>query len=326
MNYDLYCGDCLDVLPTLAAQSVQCCVTSPPYFGLRDYGHDSQIGLESRPDQYVEKLVRVFREVWRVLADDGVLWLNLGDSYNGSGGAGGDYSPGGLKDGQPKYPGRKIDGLKPKDLIGIPWRVVFALQNDGWYLRSDVIWHKPNPMPESVTDRPTKAHEYLFLLTKQAQYYYDHEAIKEKSTSPRGSKGCASLNSGLREQDAIGKRTYVGFNDRYEPLEFRNIRSVWTISTQPYAGAHFAVMPPALVEPCILAGSRAGNAVLDPFAGSGTVGAVAIQHKRNFVGIELNADYIELAQRRIQDSDPYHRVVITDNQTYDDLPMFAGGV
>lgn len=257
-THRFYTGDVIEALRTLPDESIHCCVTSPPYFGLRDYGQNGQIGLEKTPEEYVSKMLEVFREVRRVLRADATLWLNLGDSYNGSGGAGGDYCPGGLKEGQPKYPGSAA--LKPKDLIGIPWRVALALQNDGWYLRSDIIWSKANCMPSSVTDRPTSSHEHVFLLTKSARYFYDNEAIKEDCvngdpTSSRGSKGASSPNAGLRKQDAVGKNTYTGFNDRYEPLLKRNKRDVWTISTQPFPGAHFAVMPEALVEPCILAGT-----------------------------------------------------------------------
>lgn len=239
-----YLGNTLDVLRTLPGESVHCVVTSPPYWGLRDYGVPGQIGLEPTPEEYVEKMVEVFREVRRVLRTDGTLWLNLGDSYNGSGGAGGDYNKGGLKEGQPKYPGRKIAGLKPKDLVGIPWRVAFALQADGWWLRSDIIWAKRNCMPESVTDRPTKSHEYIFLLTKSERYFYDHVAIQEKSATGTGESG---------------KFHRAGPNSRNEPVAMRNKRDVWTVATQPFPGAHFAVMPEALVEPCILAGtSEAG--------------------------------------------------------------------
>ncbi len=312
-------GDCLEVLRTLPDASVQTCVTSPPYYGLRDYGVEGQVGLEETPELYVARLVAIFSEVRRVLRDDGTLWLNLGDSYAGSGKGSnpdGTPHPSTLKGKQGTNNGSVIGlhspqradkiGLKPKDLIGIPWRVAFALQSDGWWLRSDIIWHKPNPMPESVTDRPTKAHEYIFLLSKSARYYYDHEAIKEPAvngdpTSPRGSRGCDTPNAGLRKQDAVGKQTYTGFNDRYEPLEYRNKRDVWTVTTKPYSGAHFAVFPPDLIEPCVLAGAPAGGVVLDPFCGSGTTGAVAKAHGREFIGIELNPEYIALAWKRIDE-------------------------
>jgi len=266
----IHTGDSLAVLQTLPAASVQCCVTSPPYWGLRDYGHDGQIGLEETPEQYVARLVAVFAEVRRVLADDGVLWLNLGDSY-GSG----------------------------KQLVGIPWRVAFALQADGWYLRSDTIWHKPNPMPESVRDRPTKAHEYVFLLSKSARYFYDSDSIRETSitgdlNSPRGSKGVlGSMNAGLR-----------GDSDKGYSGKTRNTRSVWTIPTQPYSGAHFAVMPPALADRCIKSGSRVGDVVLDPFSGAGTTGMVARRLRRQYVGIELNPEFADMARRRIDSDAP----------------------
>lgn len=300
-EYTLHCGDCLEILPTLEANSVHCCVTSPPYFGLRDYGHADQIGLEPTPDQYVAKLVEVFRHVWRVLRDDGTLWLNLGDSYSGSGrGA----NPNGKQSTNrgtlfdPQTSGKIFEGLKPKDLIGIPWRVAFALQADGWYLRSDIIWHKPNPMPESVRDRPTKAHEQIFLLSKSPKYYYDAEAVSEPATKPANLNG----NFGNKNADARRVRNLTG-NMRpgveYLTKSVRNRRSVWTVTPKPFRGAHFAVMPPALVEPCILAGCPVGGTVLDPFAGSGTVGAVALNHGRRFVGVELSADYCEIARRRI---------------------------
>ena len=287
----LILGNCLDVLPTLPAASVNCVITSPPYFGLRDYGMDEQIGLEQTPAEYVQKLVSVFRECWRVLRDDGTLWLNLGDSYNGSGGAGGDYKEGGLKEGQPKYPGRKLTGLKSKDLIGIPWRVAFALQDDGWYLRSDIIWHKPNPMPESVTDRPTKSHEYIFLLTKSQKYYYDAEAIKEQAVV--GWAG--STFNGERD---LAVRPTTGDGPRNE-TDTRNKRTVWTVPTSPYKGAHFATFPADLVKPMVLAGCPVDGTVLDPFNGSGTTGEVAIGLGRNYIGIELNPEYIKLANRRL---------------------------
>ncbi len=291
-------GDVLERLAEVPDGSVQCCVTSPPYWGLRDYGHDGQLGLEPTPEAYVENMVAVFREVWRVLKDDGVLWLNLGDSYNGSGGAGGDYSPGGLKEGQPKYPGRKISTLKPKDLVGIPWRVAFALQADGWYLRQDIIWHKPNPMPESVTDRCTKAHEYLFMLTKNGRYYFDNEAIKVPVKQDWGTR---NRKDGKYHNEGTGLNPHSGLEKSYTTA---NKRSVWSITTKPFKGAHFAVMPEALCEPPILASSRPDDLVLDPFTGSGTVAVVALRHGRNFVGCELNSEYAQIAERRISDDQP----------------------
>ena len=255
-------GDTRAELTNLADGSVQTCITSPPYFGLRDYGHAGQIGLESTPDAYVAELVAVFREVRRVLADDGTLWLNLGDSYS------------------------------DKQLLGIPWRVAFALQADGWYLRQDIIWAKPNPMPESVRDRCTKSHEYLFLLSKSSRYYFDADAVSEPAV--KGAAG-STFHSGKTATHQAGRASTKARAD----AETRNKRDVWTIPTKPFKGAHFAVMPEALVEPCVLAGSHDGDLVLDPFAGSGTVGVVAKRHRRNFVGIELNPEYAELAEGRI---------------------------
>lgn len=304
----LYHGDCRTVLAALPADSVHCVVTSPPYWGLRDYGHDGQIGLEQTPEQYVAEMVAVFREVRRVLRDDGVCWLNLGDSYaattKGSGGAG-KSTLGPNRDLQniqfQKMQARtfSLGVLKPKDLVGIPWRVAFALQADGWWLRQDIIWHKPNPMPESVTDRCTKAHEYIFLLTKSARYYYDAEAIREpmaqstlakhknsKTTSARGAV-CDAQRGGKDKQ-------LVNGDGRFKNGENRNRRSVWTVATQPYSGAHFATFPPKLIEPCILAGCPADGTVLDPFGGSGTTAEVAGGHGRKCVLVELNEEYCEL--------------------------------
>jgi len=324
MKSTILIGDVRKRLAELTAGSVRTCITSPPYFGLRDYGTasweggdpecphtgkpmatkaninrntgggndvknataleffrercgrcgamriDSQIGLEATPEAYVAEMVSVFREVWRVLADDGTLWLNIGDSYG-----------------------------KDKQLIGIPWRLAFALQADGWHLRSDIIWAKPNPMPESVRDRPTKSHEYVFLLSKSPKYYYDHEAIKEDGVIPAGTKGA---------KGSAERQRMKGVNAR--PPEYkvydgkRNKRDVWVVNTKPFKGAHFAVMPEALVEPCVLAGSAEGDTVLDPFTGSGTVAVVANRHGRNFVGTELNPEYAEIARERISKADP----------------------
>ena len=295
MKIKIINADVIEGLRSLPDQSVQCCVTSPPYWGLRDYGVEGQIGLEPSPEEYVARLVEVFREVRRVLRDDGTMWLNLGDSYNGSGGAGGDYGPKGLKAGQPKYPGRHIQSLKPKDLVGIPWRVAFALQADGWYLRSDIIWAKPNPMPESVTDRPTKAHEYMFLLTKQARYFYDADAVRESNISSTtrviSSESSKSINNHDRNDSGVMR---VGGN----PLG-RNRRSVWTIPTHPTPEAHFAVFPEALVEPCVKAGSKSGDTILDPFSGSGTVALVARRLNRSSIGIELNPEYVQIQKKRL---------------------------
>ena len=309
MSAVLLTGDCREMLRTLEAGSVRTCITSPPYFGLRDYGHDGQIGLEQTPEDYVNELVEVFREVRRVLSDDGTLWLNLGDSYAGSGkGANADGSVTATGK-QATHKGTTIgtfakgfvgEGVKPKDLMGIPWRVAFALQADGWYLRSDIIWHKPNPMPESVTDRPTKSHEYLFLLTKSPRYYYDHVAVREPSVT--GSWDAMPPIGGAKHVEGNKNNTYSGNTPASDGL--RNKRDVWTISTKPFKGAHFAVMPEALVEPCVLAGSAEGDTIIDPFTGSGTVGVVALKHRRNFVGTELNPEYVEIAEQRLNGVEP----------------------
>ena len=294
-------GDSRTVLATLPEASVQCCVTSPPYFGLRDYGHNGQIGLEATTDDYVAEMVALFREVRRVLKDDGTLWLNLGDSYAGSGkGPSQSLSAEARDMTHTMHTAFVPDGLKPKDLIGIPWRVAFALQADGWYLRQDIIWHKPNPMPESVTDRCTKAHEYVFLLSKSGSYYFDHEAVKEPSvTSPEMQVAKRNKAPHNGQRDAGMRETTGGFDKVTKIYEKRNRRSVWTINTKPFKGAHFAVMPEALVEPCVLAGSKAGDTILDPFTGSGTVAVVAERHGRSFVGAELNPDYVQIAYLRI---------------------------
>ena len=297
-------GDCIEGMRTLPDASVHCCVTSPPYWGLRDYGHDGQIGLEDTPEAYVARIVEVFREVRRVLRDDGTCWVNLGDSYaattKGSGGTGKSTLVGTPNDenGQIFKPRRlDIGSLKPKDLCGIPWRVAFALQADGWWLRQDIIWAKPNPMPESVTDRCTKAHEYVFLLTKSERYFYDAKAVCEVSVSgpDRRLRSSTFAKAGTQGGHARGAE-YV------ESDGTRNRRSVWTVTTKPYSGAHFATMPPDLVEPCIKAGSPEGGTVLDPFAGSGTTLAVAAELGRNAIGCELNPEYIALAERRIKDA------------------------
>ncbi len=283
---------------------VQCVVTSPPYWGLRDYGNGSQIGLEPTPDAYVAVLVAVFREVGRVLRDDGTVWLNLGDSYaSGEIGRHDARSARALAFGCVQMDGprqqRRVDtGLKPKDLVGIPWRVAFALQADGWYLRSDIIWHKPNPMPESVTDRPTKAHEYVFLLAKSERYYYDADAIKTRSD--RAGEICGTVPKSLSRGQGKGANVTASGNGVdggfcISPA-MSNKRSVWTIPTLPYAGAHFATMPEALITPCVLAGCPVGGLVLDPFLGSGTVGAVAERLDRRWVGTDLS--YQHLATKR----------------------------
>ena len=303
MNGIILSGNALSALTGLADRSINCCVTSPPYWGLRDYGVPGQLGLEKTPEEYTARMVEIFREVRRVLRDDGTLWLNLGDSYNGSGGAGGDYNKGGLKEGQPKYGRKFTDILKPKDLVGIPWRVAFALQADGWYLRQDIIWHKPNPMPESVTDRCTKAHEYVFLLSKSARYYYDADAIKEPSVEPprerEKNNGESAVETKMRGHDCN-----CG-NDGT-----RNKRSVWTVATHPYPEAHFATFPPELIKPCIKAGCPEQGIVLDPFMGSGTTAEVCCNHGRQYIGIELNPEYIVLAQDRIDRATRQQRLFI----------------
>lgn len=309
-----------EVLKTLEPRSIQTCVTSPPYFGLRDYGHASQIGLEETPDDYVSSMVEVFRLVRNALSDEGTLWLNLGDSYAGSGK--GQTSNGCADPKVKKTQGMKLpihrpssqststlsgskdsqinalrssenvrSGLPAKNLIGIPWRVAFALQQDGWILRQDIIWAKPNPMPESVTDRCTKAHEYIFMFSKSPRYYYDQDAT--------GFKDPKKFNGKHSDKQRGHSRRHAGFEEQCSGM--RNKRSVWTVATKPYAEAHFATFPPDLIEPCILAGSPEGGIVLDPFNGSGTTGAVSLQWKRKYIGIELNPDYIALTEKRLRE-------------------------
>jgi DNA modification methylase len=341
-------GDCLQQMKSLAPQSVHCCVTSPPYWGLRDYGCDGQIGLEKTPEEYVAKMVEVFREIRRVLREDGTVWLNLGDSYassptkggsgpNGKNGYGEKYARA-MRRGSGRADGIVTDesprnrdgctippGLKPKDLCGIPWRVAFALQTDGWYLRSDIIWHKSNPMPESVTDRPTKSHEYVFLMSKSARYYYDAEAIMEptsgnahaRKANGRNSRMCVERAAGREQSKPNPSRSHIPgvtpksaapgsgikANESFHAavtdlVAYRNKRSVWTVATHPFKSAHFATFPPKLIEPCILAGCVSGGTVLDPFGGSGTTGQVALELGRNAILIELNPDYVKLARDR----------------------------
>ena len=310
----LLIGDCRDILPTLPSCSIQCVVTSPPYFGLRDYGVAGQIGQEATVDEYIECLVTIFREVHRILKKDGTLWLNLGDSYAGSDkGRNSDGSVGKLRNDSKDatYTGRHIGRLKktplscylkPKDLIGVPWRVAFALQEDGWYLRQDIIWHKSNVMPESVKDRCTKSHEYLFLLSKSKNYYFDADAIKEPVVSIKGNnktfrnggvytKGQSYFNSKKTEAETHGNKP----NESGK----RNKRDVWTIPTSPYSGAHFASFPVALIQPCILAGSRPGDSILDPFFGSGTTAEAAALLNRRWLGIEINKSYEPLYKERL---------------------------
>lgn len=337
-HLEIIVGSCLDALSKIESETVQCCVTSPPYFGLRDYGHADQIGQEKTPEAFTTALVAVFHEVKRVLKDDGTLWLNLGDSYAGSGRSpSGESRIGGHSEKQ-GFHSPKVTipaGLKPKDLIGIPWMVAFALRADGWYLRSDIIWAKQNCMPESVTDRPTRSHEYLFLLSKSAKYYYNHEAIKEpciwdvdgtgtlarkarqnednksmvtperNGMRPAGFKDSKKFNGKNGEKQSGHSKRHAEFNDRWDKMTLReqwagmkNKRDVWTIPPANYPEAHFATYPPDLVKPCILAGSKAGDTILDPFLGSGTTAMVALELGRNAIGIELNPEYAKLAEQR----------------------------
>jgi DNA modification methylase len=303
-------GDCRETMRKWAEQGIkaQTCVTSPPYFGLRDYGHEGQIGHEETPEEFIKQLVEVFRCVWDVLEDDGTLWLNIGDSYfntNGFARASPEYQ----REGRNNMPAndRKLDklhatGLKTKDLIGIPWMLAFALRADGWYLRQDIIWHKPNPMPESVQDRCTKAHEYIFLLSKSQKYYYDFESIKEASVDPEGSANRYKTPFFAGEKHESGGYSATGATHTKGIKEFdgnRNKRSVWTVTTKPYAGAHFAVFPSDLIEPCVLAGAPVGGIVLDPFMGSGTTAQVAQDLGRKYLGCELNPEYGKLQQKRL---------------------------
>lgn len=296
----IYHGDALNILAGMKSESVDCVITSPPYWGLRDYGVDGQIGLEPTPELFIGNMRMIFEQVRRVLTGGGTLWLNLGDSYANSGRGGNSAVITGT--GKDKSKGTRpkaVKGLKPKDLIGIPWRVALALRDDGWYLRQDIIWHKPNPMPESVTDRCTKSHEYIFLLTKSDKYYFDSESILEpfsdrehrgKIKGARGSQAYAKARGNDRTNSGGFPQTRKG----------RNKRSVWSCISRPFRGAHFATFPEKLIEPCVLAGCPAGGIVLDPFFGAGTVGLVAKRHGRQYIGIELNKDYIEIAKRRIE--------------------------
>ena len=347
MNYEIKQGDCLEVLKTLPSDSVNCCITSPPYWGLRDYGTakwegengncehtishysdnlkpdcdrpvrgdrslcikcgakriDSQIGLELTPQEYVEKIVLIFREVRRVLRGDGTLWLNLGDTYSAQRWTkkGETTTPAqpmnGMSDTWRAIAPTKESGLPDKNLVGIPWRVAFALQADGWYLRQDIIWHKPNPMPESVTDRCTKAHEYIFLMTKKPNYYFDNEAMREPGVMPAGTRG-AKGSTERQGQKGVNARP-----PEYKIYDgFRNRRSVWSVTVKPYKESHFATFPRELIEPCVLAGCPKDGTILDPFGGSGTTAEVAIENGRNALLIELNPEYIELAKTRISNT------------------------
>lgn len=297
MSYEIHIGDCLTSLRAMEDQSIHCCVTSPPYFGLRDYGVEGQIGLEDTPEAFVSRLVEVFREVRRVLRDDGTLWLNIGDSYAGYHGnknAAYNAAPsnkGGYFENQRKTLVNH-NGIKNKDLIGIPWMLAFALRADGWYLRQDIIWHKPNPMPESVRDRCTKAHEYIFLLSKSERYYFDSDAMQEPAVSTGG--------GGFSQKYADAQPSHGAMKlERPNTGGMRNKRDVWSVPVRSYKGAHFATFPPALIKPCILAGCPVGGTVLDPFGGSGTTAGVAIKHGRKAVLCELNPEYVELVKGRV---------------------------
>ena len=337
-NIKLILGDCLTELKKLKPESVNCCITSPPYWGLRNYNVEGQLGLEKTPEEYVAKMVEVFREVKRVLKKEGTLWLNLGDSYAGnrekSGKAGPHATCGNTKAEYCSKFNKIVGDLKSKDLVGIPWKVAFALQSKdyrcehcgwigkyaetkqaidtycptcgnraidapGWYLRQDIIWHKPNPMPESVTDRCTKSHEYIFLLAKSQKYYFGNEAIKEPYQNPK-EKPRNKSEEGYN-QSFSGGRWSKGERDYYAKGG-RNKRSVWTVTTKPFKGAHFATFPEDLILPCVLAGCLKGGKILDPFAGAGTTGVVAKKNNRNFIGIELNQEYLAMAQRRIDNT------------------------
>jgi DNA modification methylase len=311
----IHLGDCLDVLKTLPDNSIDCCVTSPPYYALRDYGIEGQLGLENTPEEYIAKMTEVFMEVYRVLKSEGTLWLNIGDSYNGSGGNNKEHHKNdsgfqgnmGVKCGGK---GANMDGLKPKDLIGIPWMLAFSLRSAGWYLRQDIIWAKNNPMPESVTDRCTKSHEYIFLLSKSQKYYFNHEAIQEPAVSSDDLK--RRIKNGVEEwKTDKAKDTYAvsgtgrSRTELYSTNEqgdyVRNKRDVWQVNVKPCKEAHFATYPPDLVRPCILAGCPEGGVVLDPFMGSGTTALVAKGIGRDYIGIELNPEYRAIAERRLFD-------------------------
>lgn len=296
-------GDCREIMRRWAADGVkvQTCVTSPPYFGLRDYGHEGQLGLEETPEEYIAAMVEVFRCVRDVLADDGTLWLNIGDSYANGGRKTRDADDKLVHRGMSTRPADPED-IKPKDLIGIPWMLAFALRADGWYLRQDIIWHKPNPMPESVRDRCTKAHEYIFLLSKSERYFFDSEAMKEPAVGNSSGAAASFRRTGSKRGQVIpgqGYGTHRPDRDDIAYNETRNRRSVWTVPTRPYKGAHFATFPPALIEPCILAGSRPGDIVLDPFMGSGTAAAEARRHGRKYAGCEINPEYGPLQSERL---------------------------
>ena len=314
---EIICGDALTVLRTISCESVQCCVTSPPYFGLRDYGCDGQLGLEETPEEYTERLTEVFREVRRVLKPDGVCWINIGDSYAGSGKGAWDSEKLKVLKNKQRYkfstdnPAAKIpkkwDKIKPKDLIGIPWRLAFSLQADGWWLRSAVVWEKPNAMPSSVKDRPTSSYEFVFLFAKSNKYYYDYKTIMEPvadGTIARMKRGVSPTHkyvngaAGQTTQN-ISKPRENRSGENIELPSMRNKRDVWRVCTNSYRAAHFATFPVELIKPCILAGCPIGGTVLDPFIGSGTTAVAALSENRNYIGIELNPEFCALARERI---------------------------
>ena len=300
MRNKIHYGDVRETLPQLWQYKAQMCVTSPPYYGLRDYGgEENQVGQEETPEEYINNMVDIFRLVRDNLMDDGTLWLNIGDSYyNYRPGKGQSYPKQSVSKTKQDLPdkcnkrGNKLEGLKEKDLIGIPWMLAFALRQDGWYLRQDIIWHKPNPMPESVRDRCTKSHEYIFLFSKSKKYFYDNEAIKEDAKD----WGVRNRVNGKYHNKGTGLQPHTGLTKSYPK---KNKRSVWSVTNKPYKGAHFAVFPPDLIKPCILAGSRVGDLVLDPFMGSGTTAMVSKELGRDYLGCELHSDYSELAEKRI---------------------------
>ncbi|TWC11415.1 DNA modification methylase [Pseudomonas sp. SJZ085] len=308
-SHQILVGDCIDMMRTLPDRSVQCCVTSPPYYGLRDYGVDGQIGLEETPADFIARVVEVVRGVRRVLRDDGTAWVNMGDSYASGGRGGGGSFMAERGDGAWQGKGQATGwrsapaGLKHKDLMGMPWRLAFALQDDGWYLRQDIIWHKPNPMPESTRDRCTKAHEYLFLLSKSPRYYYDQASIREPAIGGQTEAAMQFGRNGPSGEHVIpGQRFAQHRPGRPAPTpvtDTRNKRRVWTVATAGYQGAHFATFPPDLIRPCILAGAPRGGVVLDPFGGAGTTAVVAMQEGRRSILSELNPEYAAMAERRI---------------------------
>ena len=313
-QHQILVGDCIEMMRTLPDKSVHTCVTSPPYFGLRDYGVEGQIGLEETPAEFIARLVDVFREVRRVLRDDGTIWVNMGDSYAGSWGAQGRPQGDGQMSGRSVTSARQINehprfksgtgvrgremGMKSKDLMGMPWRLAFALQDNGWYLRQDIIWNKPNPMPESVRDRCTKSHEYIFLLSKSKKYYFDQAAIAEDAVEPRGPGNVSPIDA-LPGERPTENSNIRGSLHKIGPRFTRNKRSVWTVATHSFKGAHFATFPPDLIRPCILAGAPRGGLVLDPFGGAGTTSLVSMQEGRRSILCELNPEYAAMARARI---------------------------